>query len=119
MGQDKRMPPFTGEKVEVDGVYENEWGGEAHLNRGDLFPSDPMLGHTEWTLTELNIENHHDGRTDPRLVPKANDTDISKARSSIRAAKWLGGRNNREDKSCFRSNDSCCLGAAFILCWLC
>lgn len=75
MSEDKNMLPFTGEKVEVDGVYENEWGGEEHLNRGDLFPSDPMLGHTEWKLTELNIENHHDGRTDPRLVPKANDTD--------------------------------------------
>lgn len=75
MSEDKRMQPFTGEIVEVDGVYENEWGAEELLNRGDVFPSDPMLGHTEWKLTELNIENHHDGRTDPRLVPKANDTD--------------------------------------------
>jgi hypothetical protein len=70
-----RMKPLSGERVEVDGVYENEWGAEEQLKRGDLFPSDLMMGETEWELTEFTYENHHTGRTDPRLVPKANDTD--------------------------------------------
>ncbi|RKP50109.1 transposase [Cohnella endophytica] len=70
-----RMEPVSGEKVEVDGVYTNEWGREEELNRGETFPADPMLGETEWTLSEFSFDNHHEGRTDPRLVPKENDTD--------------------------------------------
>ncbi|MFC5407258.1 transposase [Cohnella soli] len=70
-----RMDPISGEQVPVDGVYRNEWGREQELNRGDTFPADPMLGETEWALTELSFDNHHEGRTDPRLVPKENDTD--------------------------------------------
>ncbi|WEK54821.1 MAG: transposase [Candidatus Cohnella colombiensis] len=69
------MLPLSGESVEVDGVYEDEWGHEEPLKRGQTFPSDFMLGETEWKLTEYNYDNHHEGRTDPRLVPKKNDTD--------------------------------------------
>lgn len=75
MSESKRMDPFTGEKVEVDGVYENEMGQEEQLHRGEAFPADLILGNTEWTLTEMSFDNHHEGRTDPRLVPKENDTD--------------------------------------------
>lgn len=75
MSESKRMDPMSGEKVEVDGVYENESGQETKLSRGDVFPSDVILGQTEWTLTEFAFDNHHEGRTDPRLVPKEDDVD--------------------------------------------
>jgi len=75
MSESKRMDPFSGEKVEVDGIYENEAGQAMELERGQTFPSDLILGETEWKLTEFKFDNHHEGRTDPRLVPKANDTD--------------------------------------------
>ncbi|WP_422659639.1 transposase [Paenibacillus sp. EC2-1] len=64
------MPPISREEVEVDGVYTNEWGREERLKRGESFPADPILGATEWRLTELEFENHHDGRTDERLIVK-------------------------------------------------
>ncbi|MGG1314012.1 MULTISPECIES: hypothetical protein [Cohnella] len=70
---DDSMPPMSGEPVETDGVYRNEWGREVELDRGDLFPADSQLGTTEWELTEFRFDNHHEGRTDPRLVPKKND----------------------------------------------
>ncbi|BBI31474.1 transposase [Cohnella abietis] len=70
-----RMDPVSGEKVEVDGVYKNEWGREQELKRGDKFPSDVMLGETEWSQTEMSFDNHHEGQTDPRLIPKENDAD--------------------------------------------
>ncbi|GIO32286.1 MULTISPECIES: transposase [Paenibacillus] len=73
--KDKAMLPISREEVEVDGVYTNEWGREEVLHRGDDFPSDPMLGTTEWQLSEFLFDNHHEGRTDPRLVPKEDDTD--------------------------------------------
>lgn len=69
------MDPLSGEHVEVDGVYKNEWGREQEMKRGDVFPADPMLGTTEWQLAELSFDNHHEGETDPRLVPKKNDID--------------------------------------------
>ena len=69
-GKDKDMHPVSREEVEVDGVYTNEWGREEHLKRGEAFPSDPILGTTEWRLTEYDLENHHDGRTDERLIVK-------------------------------------------------
>ncbi|TVY01317.1 transposase [Cohnella terricola] len=75
MSESKKMDPMSGEKVEVDGIYENEAGQETELKRGDHFPSDLILGKTEWALTEFSFDNHHDGRTDPRLVPKEDDID--------------------------------------------
>ncbi len=69
------MDPISGEKVDVDGVYENESGNEQKLKRGDEFPADLILGTTEWTLTEMSFDNHHKGTTDPRLFPKENDID--------------------------------------------
>lgn len=75
MSENNRMDPFSREKVQVDGVYRNENGQELKLNRGDMFPADLILGNTEWTLTEFSFDNHHEGRTDPRLVPKKDDTN--------------------------------------------
>ncbi|QJD86745.1 transposase [Cohnella herbarum] len=75
MSDSNSMDPMSGEKVEVDGVYENEAGQAQKLKRGDAFPSDLILGETEWKLTEFSFDNHHEGRTDPRLVPKEDDVD--------------------------------------------
>ncbi|MFD0589538.1 transposase [Paenibacillus sp. GCM10027627] len=68
-----RMNPISGESVESDGVYRNEWGRDEKLERGDVFPADPMLGTTEWKQVELEFDNHHEGRTDPRLTPHDDD----------------------------------------------
>ncbi|QNK56975.1 transposase [Paenibacillus sp. PAMC21692] len=73
--QQHRMEPISGEPVEADGVYRNEWGRDERLERGDVFPADPMLGTTEWKQVELEFDNHHEGRTDPRLVPHDDDDD--------------------------------------------
>lgn len=69
-GKDKQMHPITHEKVEVDGVYTNEWGREEYFKRGAEFSADPILGSTEWRLTEYDFQNHHEGRTDERLISK-------------------------------------------------
>jgi hypothetical protein len=53
MAEDKSMDPVSAEIVETDGVYTTEWGREELLKRGDLFPSDVMLGDTEWKLNRL------------------------------------------------------------------
>ena len=36
-----RMEPLSGETVEADGVYRNEWGRDEQMKRGETFPSDP------------------------------------------------------------------------------
>ena len=71
------MHPMSRESVEVDGVYANEWGREEVLHRGQTFPSDPQLGATEWELKQFIYDNHHEGRTDERLVPKTDDQTSS------------------------------------------
>ena len=53
MAEDKSMDPVSTEFVETDGVYTTEWGREELLKRGDIFPSDVMLGDTEWKLNRL------------------------------------------------------------------
>ncbi|CAG7650039.1 hypothetical protein ACFQI7_28670 [Paenibacillus allorhizosphaerae] len=60
MSEDKRMQPASGEEVETDGVYENEWGREETLKRGDEFPYDPVMGQTEWELVSLPLESQED-----------------------------------------------------------
>ncbi|WP_308637743.1 transposase [Paenibacillus silvisoli] len=68
------MEPMSGEPVEVEGVYTNEWGREEKLKRGDVFPADPQMGSTEWELTQLAMDNHENGETDPRLYPQKKTT---------------------------------------------
>lgn len=57
MSNNKGMDPYSGEEVETDGVYANEWGREETLKRGDVFPADPTLGNTEWELVSLPLES--------------------------------------------------------------
>ncbi|MFC3800027.1 transposase [Cohnella sp. GCM10012308] len=73
MSDNNEMLPLSGEKVESDGIYRDEWGRELKLERGNEFPSDPDVGSTEWEWVEAVYDNHHDGETDPRLVPKEKD----------------------------------------------
>ncbi|MDQ0091468.1 hypothetical protein J2T12_004905 [Paenibacillus anaericanus] len=68
--KDKEMSPISREIVDVDGVYTNEVGHEECLKRGEEFPADLVLGTTEWELTELVYDNHHEGKTDERLIPE-------------------------------------------------
>ncbi|MCZ8514084.1 hypothetical protein O9H85_16960 [Paenibacillus filicis] len=60
MAESKEMNPVSGEEVETDGIYENEWGREETLKRGDEFPFDPMMGQTEWDLVSLALESQED-----------------------------------------------------------
>lgn len=76
-----KMNPITYERVEVDGVYANEWGREEVLYRGQTFPSDPQLGATEWQLKQFIYDNHHEGKTDIRLVAKPDDETPSNQNS--------------------------------------
>jgi hypothetical protein len=70
MAEGKGMEPVSSETVETDGVYTTEWGREQLLKRGDQFPSDLMLGDTEWKLDRLPNEeqtekiNHERGKRD-------------------------------------------------------
>lgn len=50
------MEPISGEPVEIDGVYSNEWGREEAFKRGDVFPADPMLGSTAWKLVRFDVD---------------------------------------------------------------
>ncbi|MEF3313368.1 transposase [Paenibacillus sp. GYB004] len=66
MSEHDRMEPMSGEPVEVEGVYSNEWGREQFMERGDVFPADPMLGTTSWKLVRYEVdsltgetEHHH------------------------------------------------------------
>ena len=58
MSDNKEMQPVSGEPVEVDGVYSNEWGREQPLKRGDVFPADPQLGTTSWQMVRFAADNH-------------------------------------------------------------
>lgn len=53
MAEEKDMNPYSGERVETDGIYMTEWGREELLKRGDVFPSDVMMGDTEWKWVSL------------------------------------------------------------------
>ncbi|MNI92500.1 hypothetical protein D3C73_1503070 [compost metagenome] len=67
MSEQDRMDPVSGEPVETDGIYENEWGRETQLNRGELFPADPQLGTTTWKLVGLAHDTHTGLSVDPRF----------------------------------------------------
>lgn len=90
----KQMNPISGEPVEADGVYQNEWGRPERLERGELFPADPIMGSTEWKQVELVFDNHHEGRTDQRLIPHDDDDDPEAHMQHPRRHK----RSNKTDK---------------------
>ncbi|MEF3304011.1 transposase [Paenibacillus sp. GYB003] len=56
MSEHDRMNPMSGEPVEIDGVYSNEWGREQFLQKGDVFPADPQLGTTAWELVRYSVD---------------------------------------------------------------
>ncbi|MFE5322507.1 hypothetical protein ACFQ88_27890 [Paenibacillus sp. NPDC056579] len=60
MAKDKSMKPVSSDEVETDGIYENEWGREETLKRGDEFPYDPAMGQTEWELVSLPLESQEE-----------------------------------------------------------
>ncbi len=65
VSENKEMSPVSGEKVDTDGIYATEWGREELMKRGDRFPSDLMMGDTEWELTELPSEDQQEKIDDP------------------------------------------------------
>ena len=58
MSNNDDMYPMSGEPVEVDGVYANEWGREELLKRGQIFPADKVLGTTSWQLIAFPVETN-------------------------------------------------------------
>lgn len=80
MAESKEMNPVSGEKVETDGIYQTEWGREELLKRGDPFPSDVMMGDTEWKLAGLvpasredDIRAAHNAKNKQRFHPHRGD----------------------------------------------
>lgn len=72
------MNPITGEPVEVDGVYSNEWGREQYFRRGDVFDADPTLGTTAWELVRYEVDLTTSETEHPhmnRLVPEHSKQD--------------------------------------------
>ncbi|MFD2613854.1 transposase [Paenibacillus gansuensis] len=79
MANSKRMDPMSGEHVEVSGVYETEWGREVQLDRGDVFPADPVLGDTEWKMVGFPMDQQHTGMTlNPRFGNEVNENEAAK-----------------------------------------
>jgi hypothetical protein len=83
LSEQERMAEMSGEPVETDGIYENEWGRQAHFNRGEVFPADPQLGNTEWKLVGLAHDTHTGLAPDPRFREEINVTDQFKKHSRI------------------------------------
>lgn len=80
MAEQKDMAPISGEPVDTDGIYQNEWGREEWFNRGEIFPADPQMGTTEWKLVSLASDTHEEGKPDPRYREERNVTDGKKQR---------------------------------------
>ncbi|WP_138755271.1 hypothetical protein [Paenibacillus sinopodophylli] len=60
----------TGQWVEYEGLYTDDWGGDLVLVQGDLFPAHPQMGDTHWTyagqsalyfIQSSKINGHHMG----------------------------------------------------------
>ncbi|WP_424767359.1 hypothetical protein [Paenibacillus sp. sgz302251] len=47
LGKKRRFK--TGQWVEYDGLYTDDWGDDLVLVQGDLFPIHPQMGDTHWT----------------------------------------------------------------------
>ncbi|MBD2867922.1 hypothetical protein [Paenibacillus arenilitoris] len=39
----------SGQWVEFDGLYSDDWGGDLMLLQGESFPVHPVMGDTRWT----------------------------------------------------------------------
>ena len=51
----------TGQWVQFEGLYSNDWGDDLLLVQGDLFPSHPQMGETSWTYAGPAVE--HKGKS--------------------------------------------------------
>lgn len=80
MSEQERMDPMSGEPVETDGIYENEWGREQRFNRGEIFAADPQLGTTTWKLVGLASDTNTGWDVDSRFREEQNVTDGHKQR---------------------------------------
>ncbi|MEK3882824.1 hypothetical protein [Paenibacillus sp. PL2-23] len=47
----------TGQWVQQEGLYSNDWGDDLLLVQGDLFPSHPQMGETSWTYAGPAVEH--------------------------------------------------------------
>lgn len=45
----------TGQWVQYDGLYSDDWGGDLMLVQGDLFPAHPQMGDTHWTYAGQSV----------------------------------------------------------------
>ncbi|MBH5319103.1 hypothetical protein I6N90_14950 [Paenibacillus sp. GSMTC-2017] len=45
----------TGHMVQHEGLYSNDWGDDLLLIQGDLFPTHPQMGETNWTYAGPSI----------------------------------------------------------------
>ncbi|MCA0756122.1 hypothetical protein KP806_13785 [Paenibacillus sp. N4] len=48
----------TGQWVEYDGLYSDDWGGDLVLVKGDLFPVHPQMGSTGWTYAGQSVASY-------------------------------------------------------------
>lgn len=87
MSEQQRMNPMSGEPVETDGVYKNEWGREMYLNRGELFPADPQLGTSEWTLVGFAHDTKTGWTPDPRYQEEVTRKDTYTKHYNYRVGK--------------------------------
>ncbi|MGO4537436.1 hypothetical protein [Paenibacillus sp. 2TAB19] len=55
----------TGQWVQYDGLYSDDWGGDLVLMQGELFPSHPQMGDTSWTYTGPSVLDY--GGKSPKL----------------------------------------------------
>lgn len=83
MSEQERMDPVSGEPVETDGIYENEWGREQRFNRGEIFAADPQLGTTTWKLVGLTSDTNTGLEVDSRFREEQNVTDRHKKHQHI------------------------------------
>ena len=49
----------SGHLVQVEGLYNDEWGGALLLLQGDVFPVHPHMGDTSWTYAGPFGESRH------------------------------------------------------------
>ncbi|MHA6482997.1 hypothetical protein ACX1C1_13955 [Paenibacillus sp. strain BS8-2] len=47
----------SGKRVQLEGMYENEWGDGLLLMQGDIFPAHPYMGDTVWTYKGSIIQS--------------------------------------------------------------
>ncbi|MFF2885389.1 hypothetical protein [Paenibacillus sp. NPDC057967] len=49
----------TGQWVQYEGMYSNDWGDDLLLVQGDLFPTHPQMGETHWFYAGPAVHYDH------------------------------------------------------------